>query len=329
MIRHRVDNPRSSVLSKRNRCGWIGGPDEANPDRAANSGAQIPYRWRGHGQSEGLEVPGVWPRLPLLPDSRLRVLLRSPRGRLRRRGDPRAGESRAHRGGPSVDLALRRPPAARRARRRAADRAPRGLHPAGARAQPGPRVGRARALRQERRGLPPDVLVQGPRGRGRGRQGARVRLRHGGVRLDRQPRELGGGPRGGGAPGVLRLHPRRPRVGQGDRDARLRPDPGGGAGDLRRRQPPLRRDRRQVPLGLRQHQPPPLLRGGLEDDGLRDRRAARLARARPRGGALRGRLAAHQDRQGLPGDGAARAHPRVAGPACTRRRRPAAGPSSP
>ena len=35
-------------------------------------------------------------------------------------------------------------------------------------------------------------------------------------------------------------------------------------------------------LGLRQRQPPPLLRRGLEDDRLRDRRAARLGAARPR-----------------------------------------------
>ena len=69
-------------------------------------------------------------------------------------------------------------------------------------------------------------------------------------------------------------------------DARLRPDPGRGARHLRRRQPALLRDRRQVPLGLRQHQPPALLRRGLEDDRLRDRRAARLAGARPRGGAV-------------------------------------------
>ena len=47
---------------------------------------------------KGLEVPRVRPRLPLLPVSRLRVLLRSPRGRLRLRGDPRARQPRAHRG---------------------------------------------------------------------------------------------------------------------------------------------------------------------------------------------------------------------------------------
>ena len=42
-----------------------------------------------------------------------------------------------------------------------------------------------------------------------------------------------------------------------------------------------------------------VLRRGLEDARVRDRRAARLGGARPRGGADRQRLAAHQDPQGL------------------------------
>ena len=41
-------------------------------------------------------------------------------------------------------------------------------------------------------------------------------------------------------------------------------------------------DRRRVQLGLRQREPPALLRRGLEDRRLRDRRAARLAAARQR-----------------------------------------------
>ena len=46
----------------------------------------------------------------------------------------------------------------------------------------------------------PDPLVQGP-GRGRGRrQGGRVRLRHAGLRLDRQPGRRDGGRGGGGRP---------------------------------------------------------------------------------------------------------------------------------
>ena len=49
---------------------------------------------------------------------------------------------------------------------------------------------------------------------------------------------------------------------------------------LRRREPALHADRRQVRLGLRQHQPAHLLRRGRQDVRLRDRRAARLAAAR-------------------------------------------------
>ena len=49
---------------------------------------------------------------------------------------------------------------------------------------------------------------------------------------------------------------------------------------LRRGQSPLHAGRLQVRLGLRQHQPAAVLRRGLEDDRLRDRRAARLADAR-------------------------------------------------
>ena len=57
---------------------------------------------------------------------------------------------------------------------------------------------------------------------------------------------------------------------------------------------------RPVRLGPRQHQPPGLLRRGLEDDGLRDRRAARLAAADGGGGADGGRLAAHEAGEGIP-----------------------------
>ena len=54
-------------------------------------------------------------------------------------------------------------------------------------------------------------------------------------------------------------------------------------------------------LGLRQRQPAPLLRRGLEDARLRDRRAARLGAARPGRLPDRLRLAVHQARPRLPG----------------------------
>ena len=71
-------------------------------------------------------------------------------------------------------------------------------------------------------------------------------------------------------------------------------------GTLRRREQAGQRDRRRGGgLGVRQRQRPAVLRRGLQDAGLRDRRAARLAAARPDRHPGRVRLAADQDRQGL------------------------------
>ena len=71
------------------------------------------------------------------------------------------------------------------------------------------------------------------------------------------------------------------------------------AGQLRRRQPALQRDRRERGLGVRQRQRPALLRRGQQDARLRGRRAARLAHPaagrHPDGVGL----AAHQGRQGV------------------------------
>ena len=49
-------------------------------------------------------------------------------------------------------------------------------------------------------------------------------------------------------------------------------------------------------LGVRERQPAPVLRRGLQDARVRDRRAARLGAARPRRRADRLRLAVHEDR---------------------------------
>ena len=53
-----------------------------------------------------------------------------------------------------------------------------------------------------------------------------------------------------------------------------------GPRQLRRRQPPLHRALRRARLGVRERQHAPVLRRGLQDAGLRDRRAARLAARR-------------------------------------------------
>ncbi len=79
----------------------------------------------------------------------------------------------------------------------------------------------ARGVGQERR-RQPDALVQGPRRLGRRRAGARARLRDDRLRLDRQPRQLGGRARRGARAGLLRVHPGRPRGAEGPRHGRLR-----------------------------------------------------------------------------------------------------------
>src|SRR5215212_11811714 len=54
-------------------------------------------------------------------------------------------------------------------------------------------------------------------------------------------------------------------------------------------------------MGFREREPAALLLAGIEDDRLRDRRAARLRAAGARGGADRLRLAVHEDRARLRG----------------------------
>ena len=69
-------------------------------------------------------------------------------------------------------------------------------------------------------------------------------------------------------------------TGQGRPRAGLRRDGRPDRGHVRRRQPAVPRGRRRDRLGLRQHQPAPVLRRGLQDARVRDRRVARLAVAR-------------------------------------------------
>ena len=111
----------------------------------------------------------------------------------------------------------------------------------------------------------------------------RARLRHARLRLDRQPRQRGRRPGRRAGHAVLRLHPGRSRGAEDPRDRRLRHATSSKvARQLRRRQPPLHRGlRRARELGVRERQHAPVLRRGLEDRRLRDRRAARLGAARP------------------------------------------------
>ncbi len=61
----------------------------------------------------------------------------------------------------------------------------------------------------------------------------------------------------------------------------LRDEPGRRPRQLRRRQPALHRGLGRARLGVREHQHAPVLRRGLEDARVRDRRAARLGAAGP------------------------------------------------
>ena len=158
----------------------------------------------------------------------------------------------------------------------AAGRPPRARNDA-ARPGPAPRRGARdrRALAQARH-REPDPLLQGSRRRGGGPQGAGARLRHALLLLDREPRRRGRGPRRRGRPRRGRLRPERPRAGEARCGGRLRPEDLRGRRDLRPLLATLGGAVVRAPVGLRQRQPALVLRRGLEDARLRDRRAARL-----------------------------------------------------
>ena len=183
--------------------------------------------------------------------------------------------SRLDRGRPRFDLAVRRSAP----RRGAGGGAPRSRPDAARSGVPARRGARdPRAVAEARHGEP-DALLQGSRRRRRRPQGAGARIRHAFVLLDREPRGCSRrpcsrrGPRGG------RLRPERP----GAREARgcgcLRPS------HLRRRRhvrpllAPLGGAVVRAAVGVRQREPALVLRGGIEDARLRDRRAARLGDA--------------------------------------------------
>ena len=115
-----------------------------------------------------------------------------------------------------------------------------------------------------------------PSPRGRRRSSVSTTLSCSSTGQPRRRRRRPGGRRGAGGRG---LRARRPRAGEARRRGRLRAD------DLRRGRPlrpllaALGRAVVRASVGLRQRQPPLVLRGGLEDARVRARRAARLARA--------------------------------------------------
>ena len=179
--------------------------------------------------------------------------------------------------GPAVDLAVRRPAAGVR---RGGGRPGRRVYAAGPRRSPGRGARPGRAVDQKRHAQP-DRVVQGPGGVGGAHQGPGARLQGGRLRLNRQPGQLGGGPRGPRRHGVGGVHPGRPGSRQGGHDGGVRRPPGRGGRQLRRRQPAVRRAGRRAPVvGVRQRQRAHLLRRGLQDAGLRGGRTARAGRPR-------------------------------------------------
>ena len=224
--------------------------------------------------------------------------------------DP-ADDQAADPGRPAVDLALRGLPAVRVA---ASAGSPGRADPAPAGTAAGRAARPRRGLGQERH-RQPHAFVQGPRGgRGPGK-GPGAGLRGGGLRLH-------------GQPGRTRWRPMPPRRGSSptcssrrtSRSRRssprgLRHAPGGRARHLRRRQPALHRALRRARLGVRERERAAVLRRGVEDARVRDRRAARVRAARPRGGAGGLGLALHEDRprvRGVARGGAGRGRaPRV------------------
>ena len=206
----------------------------------------------------------------------------------RRLTDRRRRAAPADPGRPAEHLALRRLPAGRGGQPgpsgRASSRAglPAGLHAADARRPPRRAPRPRRGVGQERR-RQPDALVQGPRRRGRRRPRAGARLRHARLRLDRAtsptrsprtPPRSGWRPTSSSRPTSRSRRSSRPGVyGTNARE---------GPRQLRRRQPAVHRALGRARLGVRQRQPAPVLRRGLQDARLRDRRAARLGDAGPR-----------------------------------------------
>ena len=235
----------------------------------------------------------------------LRVLevLRSARGRLRPLGpEGRRRGAPPHPGRPAEHLALPRLPAARGPAAAHAHRPAGRLHAADprrpARRAPRPRRGLGQERRRTTRRTPSRTASsRSPRPARASSASTRSPAPRPATSPTPSPPTA---PRSGWTPTCSSRPTSRSRsmLATGD----LRHEPRQGPRQLRRRQPPLHRAvGRPRELGLREHQHAPVLRRGLQDRRLRDRRAARLGAARPLRRADRLGLAVHEDRQGLSG----------------------------
>ena len=229
------------------------------------------------------EVQGMRAGVPARGALRLRGVLRPARGGLRllgaRRPRPRARGSRPGRRTSGAT------PTSCRSTSRRARRWPPGVTPLRAGRPPGRAARPGRGLGQERR-RQPDALLQGPRGHRRAGQGRRSSA----TRWWPAPPPATWPtpwPRTPPPPGCdsYVFMPVRPRGAEDPRHRRLRHATSwaseGNYDDVNRLCTELVGRAR---LGLRERERAALLRRGLEDPGLRGRRAARLRAARPRRG---------------------------------------------
>ena len=217
-------------------------------------------------------LPGLRDPVSPRPDRGLLPLLRPARPGVRPGRAAPHRDPRVDRGGAAVALALCAP---------AAGRASHGAAPAGRLDAARPRAA-ARGGARARRALAqaghgePDALVQGPRRRRRHREGRRVRADDDRLLLHGQSRERRRRARRSGGARRRRALPGGSRAGEADRNGDLRGADLRGRRELRRLQPADDRALVRARLGVRERRPALVLRRGLEDAGLRDRRAARL-----------------------------------------------------
>jgi hypothetical protein len=173
------------------------------------------------------------------------------------------------------------------------------LHAAGGRTATRRPTRRRACLDQERRRVASVALLQGSCRRRCVERGACVRARHCWLRVDRESRQRGGGAGRAGRPQVMDFHSRGSRRGKGPRHRCVRAESRARAWALRRRESPLRAACRSFRVGHRQRQPARILRRRIEDDGIRDRRAAGVAAADGGDRADGRRIACDQVAQGI------------------------------
>ena len=237
-------------------------------------------------------MPRVRTRVSAGSHARVRVRFRAARSGLRLRPHQKGHDARGHRLATPDDVALSRIVAGGG---RADGGSASGLYAAGEGRAAGEKAGHSRIVDQERHGELSDAVVQRPR-RKRGLEPVEgVGFRHGRVRIHGQSGECRRGAGGVRRFEVLRVHTARFGAGQNPELAHLWRAGDQHQGPLRRSEPVVRRDRRQVWLGVCEREHEAVLRRRLQEHGVRNRRAIRVAHPPAYRGAHGLRLVADQD----------------------------------